>query len=195
MMRGVCQMFATAMRISAMAGRFSVPVMTLLCCCILSAQPVEDPQAQYKRGTDYWYGNGVPQDYVEAANWFRKAAEQGHAEAQYRLAQMLAIGQGIRQDDTEAANWYRKAAEQGVALAQYNLGTMYVFGRGVARDYAEAVKWFRKAADQGVRGSAIQLGCILSRRAGCRSGLPRGADVVRARRQIRDTPRRSSRWA
>ena len=88
--------------------RFCVALVILLSCCILSAQAVEDPQAQYKRGTDYWYGSGVPQDYVEAANWFRKAAERGYADAQYRLAQMLAIGQGIRQDETEAANWYRK---------------------------------------------------------------------------------------
>src|SRR6266550_5676300 len=98
-------------------------------CCLLSAQPAEDPQAQYKRGTDYWYGSGVPQDYAEAANWFRKAAERGHAEAQYRLAQMLAIGQGIRQDDTEAANWYRKAAEQGYGLAESNLGRFMCFAR------------------------------------------------------------------
>ncbi len=97
----------------AMVARFCVALVILLSCCILSAQPVEDPQAQYNRGTDYWYGRGVPQDYVEAANWYRKAAERGYAEAQYRLGQMLATGQGIRQDDTEAANWYRKAAEQG----------------------------------------------------------------------------------
>ena len=101
-----------------------VPLVILLSCFLLSAQPAEDPQTQYNRGTGYWYGNGVPQDYAEAANWFRKAAERGYAEAQYRLGQMLAIGQGIRQDNTEAVNWYRKAAEQGVARAQYNLGTM-----------------------------------------------------------------------
>src|SRR5580704_2571903 len=93
------------------AARFSLVLIILLSCRMLSAQPVEDPQAQYNRGTDYWYGNGVPQDYVEAAKWFRKAAEGGYAEAQYRLAQMLAIGQGIKEDDTEAATWYRKAAE------------------------------------------------------------------------------------
>jgi TPR repeat protein len=99
----------------AMAARFCIALVILLSCCILSAQPLEDPQAQYNRGTDYWNGSGVTQDYVEAASWFRKAAERGYAEAQYRLGQMLAIGQGVREDDTEAANWYRKAADQGVA--------------------------------------------------------------------------------
>src|SRR5205823_3133597 len=129
----------------AMASHFCVALMLLLICRASSAQPAEDLQAQYKRGIDYWYGQGVAQDYLEAANWFRKAAAGGHAESQYRLAQMLAIGQGIKQDYAEAASWYRKAAEQGFALAQYNLGTVYIFGRGVGRDNAEAVKWFRKA--------------------------------------------------
>src|SRR5947208_360650 len=78
----------------AIASRFPLALMLVLSCCTSSAQPTDDPQAQYKRGIDYWYGEKVAQDYVEAANSFRKAAEGGHAESQYRLAQMLAIGQG-----------------------------------------------------------------------------------------------------
>src|SRR5436190_918363 len=58
----------------AVAASFCVALMIVLSCCTLSAQPAEDPQTQFKRGTDYWYGQGVSQDYVEAANWFRKAA-------------------------------------------------------------------------------------------------------------------------
>src|SRR4051812_28335988 len=106
----------------SMAPRVCVALVLLMVCRPLFAQPKEDPQAQYKLGIDYWYGQGVTQDYLQAANFFRKAAEAGHAESQYRLAQMLATGQGIRQDYAEAASWYRKAADQGVALAQYNLG-------------------------------------------------------------------------
>jgi TPR repeat protein len=132
-----------------LVARFCVLLAVVSTCSPLIAQPEEDPRAQYNRGTEYWYGNGVPQDYVEAAKWFRKSAERGFAEAQFRLAQMTAIGQGIPQDNTEAAKWYRKAAEQGIAGAQFNLGTMYVFGQGVQKDYAQAAKWFRKAADQG----------------------------------------------
>ena len=75
-----------------LAARFCVALGILLSCCLLSTRLVEDPRAQYNRGTYYWYGRGVPQDYVEAANWFRKAADRGYAEAQYRLGQMLAIG-------------------------------------------------------------------------------------------------------
>ena len=92
----------------AMVMPFCLTLAIVLSCSRGSAQALEDPQAQYNRGNDYWYGNGVPQDYAEAANWFRKSAEQGYAEAQYHLGQMLAIGQGIPRDDAEAAAWYRK---------------------------------------------------------------------------------------
>ena len=34
---------------------------------------------------------GVAQSDVEVPRWYRKAADQGHAEAQYNLGNMLAI--------------------------------------------------------------------------------------------------------
>jgi TPR repeat protein len=33
----------------------------------------------------YANGQGVPQDYGEAIRWYRKAAEQGFADAQFNL--------------------------------------------------------------------------------------------------------------
>jgi TPR repeat protein len=62
----------------------------------------------------YAKGLGVGQDDAEAVIWFRKAAEQGHAQAQYNLGWMYANGQGVAQDHAEPAIWYRKAAEQGM---------------------------------------------------------------------------------
>ena len=39
-----------------------------------------DATAQYILGTKYRDGEGVSQDYGEAEKWYRRAAEQGHAE-------------------------------------------------------------------------------------------------------------------
>ena len=69
----------------------------------------------------------------EAVQWYRKAAEQGDAEAQDNLAFMYKNGQGVTQDYAQAVKWYRKAAEQGYAGAQINLGVMYDNGQGVNR--------------------------------------------------------------
>lgn len=87
--------------------------------------------------------------YEEAAAWYRKAAEQGDADAQYNLGNLYAQGQGVAQDDAQAVAWYRKAANQGYAKAQSNLGVMYAEGRGVARDDVEAYRWFSIAGAKG----------------------------------------------
>jgi TPR repeat protein len=88
----------------------------------------------------------VPQDYKEAAKWYRMAAEQGHAWAQYNLGGMYLRGQGVPQDYKEAAKWWRKAAEQGDAGAQCNLGVMYEKGDGVPRDGTLAYALYNLAA-------------------------------------------------
>lgn len=84
----------------------------------------------------------IVQDDVEAAKWYRFAAEQGYAAAQFNLALMIGAGRGVAKDDFVAANWYRKAAEQGHVEAQFNLGVRFANGRGVAQDNVQAYKWW-----------------------------------------------------
>jgi S1-C subfamily serine protease len=110
----------------------------------------------------YANGQGVPQDHREAVNWYRKAAEQGHASAQLNLGVMYDNGQGVPQDHREAVNWYRKTAEQGDARAQYNLGLMYAKGQGVSKDYQLAYFWGLLASTQGDR-SALTLRDVVER--------------------------------
>ncbi len=92
---------------------------------------------------------GVAQDPAETAKWFKKAAEQGLAEAQCKLANCYARGYGMAEDKTEAREWWRKAAEQGLAEAQYSLGHSYCYGKGECSNWNEMIKWLRKAAEQG----------------------------------------------
>jgi TPR repeat protein len=108
-----------------------------------------DADAQSNLGTNYYYGTGVPQDYKEAAKWYRKSAEQGHAMAQNHLGFMYSNGEGVPQDDKEAVKWYRKSAEQGDADAQSNLGYMYYIGTGVIEDYVTAYAWVSVAKANG----------------------------------------------
>ena len=117
-----------------------------------------NPSEQNDRGVAYYYGNGVKQDYNEAAKWFRKAAEQGHADAQNNLGLAYFNGNGVPQDYNEAVKWYRKAADQGNAYAQNNLGLVYFNGIGVLKNYNEAAKWFRKAADDGHHWAQYNVG-------------------------------------
>jgi TPR repeat protein len=47
-----------------------------------------DAKSQFALGAMYYYGKGVPKDYVEAARWYLKSAEQGNVDAQYSIASM-----------------------------------------------------------------------------------------------------------
>ena len=110
--------------------------------------------AQYNLGAMYGQGQGVPQDYNDAAKWFRLSAEQGDASAQNKLGYSYVQGQGVLQDYNEAAKWFRLSAEKGNIEAQHNLGLMYVEGKGVNQDYARAYMWFDGAAARGDAGAA-----------------------------------------
>ena len=77
-----------------------------------------DANSQYQLGRMYDRGQGVAQNYAEAAIWYLKAAEQGYAQAQTNLGILYQNGRGIAQDYGEALKWYRKAADQGDTDAQ-----------------------------------------------------------------------------
>lgn len=72
---------------------------------------------QFALASVYYDGKGVPQDYAEAARWYRKAAEQG----------------GCRRTIPRQYSGTRKAAYQGNAEAEYDLGYMYYYGHKACR--------------------------------------------------------------
>ena len=87
--------------------------------------------------------------YVDAAWWYGKAAQQGDAGGQSMLGHMYQIGQGVPQDNAEALRLFHEAADQGDTGAMQLLGFTYDHGIGVPRDYVKSAKWYRLAADHG----------------------------------------------
>ena len=71
--------------------------------------------AQLSVGIMYYSGQGVPQDYGEAAKWYRLAAEQGNATAQSNLGSMYYSGQGVPQNYVQAYMWIDLAASRSSA--------------------------------------------------------------------------------
>ena len=53
------------------------------------------------------------QDKAEAVRWWRKAADQGIADAQETLGVMYQNGTGVTEDYVQAHMWYNLAAVQG----------------------------------------------------------------------------------
>ena len=64
-----------------------------------------NPVAQFYIGFMFETGRGVPQNYTEAAMWYRRAAEQGHGGAQYSLGLLYDKGFGVPRDVVEANKW------------------------------------------------------------------------------------------
>ncbi len=124
--------------------------------------------AQFCVGWAYnHHGKGAEYNRYKAAEWFRKAADQGHAKAQFELGIMYDLGDtygfgGPKEDHVKAAEWFLKAAKQGYAEAQSYMGGMYLDGVGVEQDYAKAIELYRKAAEQGDLFALNDLGMMYS---------------------------------
>lgn len=110
-----------------------------------------DAVAQLNLGAAYDNGLGVERDVDKAIEWYRKAADQGLAEAQFNLAHIL-VSEDI--STVGAAEYMLKAAEQGMADAQYLMGVTYAEGIGVEPDEEKARLWLKRAVAQGQKDAA-----------------------------------------
>lgn len=97
-------------------------------------------------------------DFREAAEWYCRAASQGHSIAAYNLGRYYEYGRkGVAKDDTQAADWYRQAAEAGHGEAACSLAWFYAKGQGVTLDYQKAKYWCKAARDHGYGETANRV--------------------------------------
>lgn len=102
--------------------------------------------SQFTLAFTYAEGWHVLKDYAQAANWYRRAAEQGHIYAQYNLGELYSLGNGVPESDTQALYWYQQSAEQGHVPAQYVMGHRHYLGLGTSKSYTEAHYWWSLAS-------------------------------------------------
>lgn len=121
---------------------------------------VGDAEAQYRLGV--WFQSVCGQhDEADAAQWFMRAAEQGHKEAQYRLANQYFYGRGVSKDIDQAKKWYREASLQGHLESSRMLGDIYFSGRYVQKDLEQASYWYRLGAELGDEISQCKIDEII----------------------------------
>jgi len=107
----------------------------------------QDARSQFLRGLLFAYGRTVETDYVQAANWFQRAAEKGYAPAEYSLGVMFAKGRGVRIDPGAAVKLFESAATKGLPAAQHNFAVMLAEGDGRPRDLVSAYVWFTRVGE------------------------------------------------
>jgi len=95
-----------------------------------------DPQGVNRKEKDNWPGSlnadgaGATKNYVEAIKWWRKAAEQGNADALFQIGNAYIFGESlsgtsVKQDFVEGIKWYRMAAEHGDPFVALRLADLY----------------------------------------------------------------------
>ena len=89
----------------------------------------------------YYTGQGTPQDFAKAAEWFKKSALLGNADGQYCLGKLYYYGQGVAQNFSDAAKLLTDAGLAGKGGAQYLLATLYLYGKGVSKNTVKAYFW------------------------------------------------------
>ena len=103
---------------------------------------VLDAEAQFRRGLQYYQGDGVARDYAAAALWYRKSAGRGYGDAQNSLSLLYDKGRGVAQDFVQAHMWLNLAAAKGNATASKNRDA--VTGKMTPAQIAEAQRLARE---------------------------------------------------
>jgi TPR repeat protein len=146
-----------------------------------------DGESQYEMGTYYdtkhvmnvLGTSAPPKNDKQAADWYTKAAAQGHLPSRVMLCHMYYDGRGVPEDHTKAESFcgnssqqdqdileYRfkdllQKAEEGDTKAQGEVGVRYYEGNAIpGRDFAKAVYWIQKAADKGDPVAQQNLGIM-----------------------------------
>jgi hypothetical protein len=106
-------------------------------------------RGSYRLGLLYARGHGVVANLADAAGWYRRATEQGHAMAQHQLS-LLHLN-GYRAHASSFARWYGSATKRDPEAADRNRALLFPNGFDVPQDPAEALSWSRAAASRGSR--------------------------------------------
>lgn len=141
-----------------MKKQFKILILLVLSVCMLSAC---DP---YERAIKYY----DKQDYVRAAEYFKKLAAEGNAEAMAWLGLCIDRGDAAHVDSAKvwytdaiengAIEWFIEKAEEGVPQIQAQLGYCYDNGIGVEKDENKGLHWTRQSAENGNARGQFNLG-------------------------------------
>ena len=108
--------------------------------------------AQYSLALAYEQGEGVKKDEIQAADWYIKAANQGHSHSVDHLVKLALKKHKV------ALDWIISRAEKDTDKEiQYTLGLIYEQGRGVKRNVDKAAEYYIESDRQKHSDAASKL--------------------------------------
>ncbi|WP_039758120.1 tetratricopeptide repeat protein [Bartonella queenslandensis] len=131
--------------------------------------------ANWKLGSIYANGDGVPRDDYKAYHFFayivKKGADLGSKDESYvsdalvNLAGYIKKGipqSPVKSNPSYAARLYMQAAvNYGNPKAQYHLGKIFLKGEGREKNLIQAARWFQLSAKKGNPSAQAMLGNML----------------------------------
>ena len=112
---------------------------------MVAARDYGYPEAQFEVARCYQNGMGVEKSEENAVVWYKKAAEQGNAEAQCALGECY---QQAGNAEMAFQQYMVAARDYGYLEAQFEVARCYQNGTGVEKNEENAVVWYKKAAEQ-----------------------------------------------
>ena len=110
--------------------------------------------AQHLLGLAYCMGDGVKQDYSQAAHWLQQAADNPETPPHFDnepgwpqsdLAHLYREGKGVERNPVLAAEWYAKSLDDCNCCAALALAMAHEHGDGVKRNVDKARSLYKKS--------------------------------------------------
>lgn len=128
--------------------------------------------AQYMLGVMCFNGDGVEKDLVRSAQWYKKAAENGHESAQYELALCYLYGDGVEESYDEAIYWLKAGSALGNIQCDEKLEELSTKDTLPGLKVHDVDQWMRQSTVNATDVSERQLLLMLK--------APKHADVNQA---------------
>lgn len=130
-------------------------ITSIFTACIALATPTfalseREGQDIYQRGL-----------YLEALEYWKKAAAAGDAGSAYRLSEEYFDAKIVGRDIELAIRYLMQAAEKDEPRALTDLASMYDYGTGVAQERARAAELYLRAAKLGMPAAMFNIASML----------------------------------
>ena len=125
----------------------------------LRAAAEEDHKlAIFRLGEAYEKARGTAENIEEAAKWYTRGVELGHADCQAALGALHLSHQIAVQDPARAHELFQMSSLQGNMWGVYLLGSSYALGYGVKKNEKAAVECFLRGAEDDDARCTFRLG-------------------------------------